>query len=128
MTQTTERTTHMRRARLSFLLLGLIAVFALVAAGCGGSDDEDGGGNGSGQSGAPTEGKEGGDLTFLAASDVDYIDPGQTYYSFGYQVLYSTNRTLYGFTPDDPENAVPDLADGDPQISEDRKEITVKIK
>jgi peptide/nickel transport system substrate-binding protein len=116
----------MRRARLSFLLLGLLAVFALVAAGCGGEDDEGGGGDA--QDAAPVEGKQGGKLTFLAASDVDYIDPGQTYYSFGYQVLYSTNRTLYGFTPEDPENEVPDLAEGDPQLSEDNKTITVKIK
>src|SRR5918997_6856469 len=99
MTQTTERTTHMRRARLSFLLLGLLAVFALVAAGCGGDDDEGGGGGGDAQTGAPTEGKQGGDLTFLAAADVDYLDPGQTYYSFAYQVHYSVNRTLYAFKP-----------------------------
>ena len=32
----------MRRVRLSALLIGLIAVLALVAAGCGGSDDEGG--------------------------------------------------------------------------------------
>ena len=33
----------MRRVRLSALLIGLIAILALVAAGCGGSDDEGGG-------------------------------------------------------------------------------------
>ncbi len=54
----------MRRLRLSALLIGLIAILALVAAGCGGSDDE---GSGSGDTGgAPVEGKKGGDLTFLA--------------------------------------------------------------
>src|SRR5688500_19512525 len=119
----------MRRVRLSALLIGLIAVFGLVAAGCGGSDDE-GGGSGSGDTsgGAPAEGKQGGDLTFLAAADVDYLDPGQSYYTFGYQVLYSVNRPLYSFSPDEPEKPQPDLAEGDPQISEDKKEITVKIK
>ena len=77
----------MRRLRLSALLIGLIAVFALVAAGCGGSDNESGGSSsGSGQGGAPAKGKQGGDLTFLAAADVDYLDPGQTYYSFAYEV------------------------------------------
>ena len=116
----------MRRVRLSALLIGLIAILALVAAGCGGSDDE---GSGSGDSGgsAPAEGKQGGDLTFLAAADVDYLDPGQSYYTFGYQVLYSTNRPLYAFAPGDDKQQ-PDLADGDPQISEDKKTITVKIK
>jgi peptide/nickel transport system substrate-binding protein len=120
---------HMRRLRLSALLIGLVAVFALVAAGCGGSDNE-GGGSSSGDTsgGAPAQGKQGGDLTFLAAADVDYLDPGQSYYTFGYQVLYSVNRPLYSFSPDEPETPQPDLAEGDPQISDDKKEITVKLK
>src|SRR5687767_6257281 len=126
MSHHTERTIHMRRVRLSALLIGLIAILALVAAGCGGSDDEGGGSEDTGGS-APAEGKKGGDLTFLAAADVDYLDPGQSYYTFGYQVLYSTNRPLYSFAPGD-EEAQPDLADGDPQISEDKKTVTVKIK
>ena len=115
----------MRRVRLSALLIGLIAILALVAAGCGGSDDE-GGGSGD-TSDAPVKGKQGGDLTFLAAADVDYLDPGQSYYTFGYQVLYPSNRPLYSFAPGDDEPQ-PDLADGEPQISDDKKTITVKIK
>ena len=48
----------MRRLRLSALLIGLIAVFALVAAGCGGSDNESGGSSsGNDQGGAPAKGK-----------------------------------------------------------------------
>jgi peptide/nickel transport system substrate-binding protein len=119
---------HMRRVRLSALLIGLIAVFALVVAGCGGSDSESGSGSGDTQGGAPAQGKQGGDLTFLAAADVDYLDPGQSYYTFGYQVLYSTNRPLYSFSPDEPEKPQADLAEGDPQISDDKKTITVKLK
>ena len=45
----------MRRVRLSALLIGLIAVFALVAAGCGGSDSEKGS-SGDSQTGAPAKG------------------------------------------------------------------------
>jgi peptide/nickel transport system substrate-binding protein len=115
----------MRRVRLSALLIGLIAIFALVAAGCGGDDD---GGSASQEDGAPVEGKKGGDLTFLAAADVDYMDPGQTYYAFAYQIQYAVNRPLYSFAPEDKEKARPDLAEGDPQVSEDKKSITVKIK
>ena len=37
-----------RTPRLLWLLLGLVAVLALVAAGCGGDDDEGGGGDGEG--------------------------------------------------------------------------------
>src|SRR3712207_9317804 len=55
--------------------------------------------------------RPGGTATFLAAADVDYLDPGQTYYTFGYMVQYAVNRPLYSFRPDslDP---VPDLAAG----------------
>jgi peptide/nickel transport system substrate-binding protein len=119
----------MRRVRLSALLIGLIALFAVVVAGCGGGDDSSSssGGNKSSNT-APVEGKQGGKLTYLAAADVDYLDPGQTYYTFGYQVLYATNRTLYSFAPEDKDKPRADLAEGDPQISADKKQITVKIK
>jgi peptide/nickel transport system substrate-binding protein len=115
----------MRRLRLSTLLLGLIAILALVGAGCGGDDGDEGGGD---QNAAPVEGKQGGKLTYLAAADVDYLDPGQTYYSFGFQVQYAINRPLYTFTPDQTDKPVPDLAEGDPQIAEDNKSLTVKLK
>jgi peptide/nickel transport system substrate-binding protein len=120
---------HMRKVRFSALLIGLLAVFALVAAGCGSSSSSSGGSSStSGQNTAPVQGKQGGKLTYLAAADVDYIDPGQTYYTFGYQVLYATNRPLYSFAPGDTQKPHADLADGDPQISADKKTITVKIK
>jgi peptide/nickel transport system substrate-binding protein len=120
----------MRRVRLSALLIGLIAVFAVVVAGCGGGDNEGSSSSGGDKSAntAPVEGKQGGKLTYLAAADVDYIDPGQTYYTFGYQVLYATNRPLYSFAPEDKDKPRADLAEGDPQISADKKTITVKIK
>ena len=121
----------MRKVRFS-ALIGVIAAFALVAAGCGGSSsksEQTGGTQGANsQNTAPVQGKQGGKLTYLAAADVDYIDPGQTYYTFGYQVLYATNRTLYSFAPGDTQKPHADLADGDPQISADKKSITVKIK
>jgi peptide/nickel transport system substrate-binding protein len=101
------------------------AALTLAAAGCGGSSDE--GPQGS-SDGAPVEGKKGGKVTFLAAADVDYLDPGQSYYTFGYAVLYATQRPLYSFEPDDAETPVPDLADGDPRISDDSRTITVKLK
>src|SRR5881227_1272846 len=130
MSHTNERTMHMRKVRFS-ALIGVIAAFALVAAGCGGSSkssEQSGGTQGkNSQNTAPVQGKQGGKLTYLAAADVDYIDPGQTYYTFGYQVLYATNRTLYSFAPGDTEPRA-DLADGDPQISADKKTVTVKIK
>jgi peptide/nickel transport system substrate-binding protein len=104
----------------------LLAALALAVAGCGGSDNEGPGGGSS--NGTPAKGKKGGVVTFLAAADVDYLDPGQTYYTFGYTVAYATQRPLYSFKPPDGEKPVPDLAEGDPQISKDNKTITVKIR
>jgi peptide/nickel transport system substrate-binding protein len=103
----------------------LVAALTLAAAGCGGSSDEGSDGT---SSGAPVEGKKGGKVTFLAAADVDYLDPGQSYYTFGYAVLYATQRPLYSFEPDNADEPVPDLAEGDPQISKDNKTITVKLR
>ncbi|HEV3472118.1 MAG TPA: ABC transporter substrate-binding protein, partial [Actinomycetota bacterium] len=118
----------MRGKSLSWWLMALLAALALAAAGCGGDDEEEGPGTQIPSGGKPTEGKQGGSVTFLAAGDVDYLDPGQTYYTFGYMVHYAVNRTLYGFKPEDAETAVPDLAEGDPEVSEDNTQITVKIK
>ena len=116
-----------RSVRWTFAASAIVSL-ALFAAACGGSS---GGGGGSVSTTAGTEikkGKQGGTMTYLAAADVDYLDPGQTYYTFGYMVAYAVNRTLYSFKPDDSQTPVPDLATGPPKISADNKTITVKIR
>jgi peptide/nickel transport system substrate-binding protein len=123
---------HVRR----LLPLLVAAGISLGAAACGsdsGSDQSTGStkssaGNGDFNGAAPGEGKKGGHLTALASGDVDYVDPGQTYYSFGYMIHYAVNRTLYSYGPGDSEKPRPDIADGEPQISTDQKTITVKLK
>src|SRR3954451_18330315 len=108
------------------------AVTALAACGSDSSGDK---GTKAGSSQASSKGataikpgKAGGKLTVLASADVDYLDPGQTYYTFGYMVHYAVNRTLYSFKPDNPEKPVEDLATGPPEISADNKTVTVHIK
>ena len=107
----------------------LAVVAALAgAAGCGGSDDK-GGGETTANQNAPAQGaKSGGDLTVAYAGDVDNIDPGITYYQYGMNVAYATQRPLYSYKPDDAKTPEPDLAEGPPQISEDGKTVTVKIR
>jgi peptide/nickel transport system substrate-binding protein len=102
-----------------------LALAGAVLAGCGG---EGGGREEAAGGGSPAEGRHGGKLTVLWTDDVDYIDPGQTYYQPGYQVAYATQRPLYSWKPDDAETPVPDLAQGDPQISKDGKTVTVKLR
>jgi peptide/nickel transport system substrate-binding protein len=114
-------------------LIGVVAAACVVAA-CGGSSSSNstkskaGGSSAAPSSGAVVPGKAGGKLTMLAAGDIDYLDPGQDYYTFGYEVQYAVNRTLYSYKPDDSEKPVPDLATGPPEISPDNKTITVHIR
>ena len=118
------------------LPLLLAAGISLGVAACG---SDSGSGNGSATTksssadgkysgAAPGEGKKGGHLTALASGDVDYVDPGQTYYAFGYMIHYAVNRGLYSYGPGDKDKPRPDIADGEPQISSDQKTITVKLK
>jgi peptide/nickel transport system substrate-binding protein len=111
----------------------LIAVLSFVIAGCGGG----GGSSNTGASTAasngvlaglqPHAGKRGGSVTLLSSTDVDYLDPGHTYYTVGYTVLYATQRPLYSVKPGEA-NPTPDLAAGPPQISPDEKTVTVKLR
>jgi peptide/nickel transport system substrate-binding protein len=119
-----------RRLAASIAIAG--AVTALAACGSDSGRDK---GTKAGSSQASSKGataikpgKAGGKLTVLASADVDYLDPGQTYYTFGYMVHYAVNRTLYSFKPDNPEKPVEDLAAGPPEISSDNKTVTVHIK
>ncbi len=120
----------MKRPKHWALVAGAVGALSLVATGCGGGGSDTGGGGGGTDTGAgaPVEGKEGGKLTYLAAGDIDFLDPGQTYYTFGFMVTLATNRLLYNYQPDNSVDAIPDLADGEPDISDDQKTITIKIK
>jgi peptide/nickel transport system substrate-binding protein len=121
------------RPKLRWLLaLGTVAALALTVAACGG-DDDDGGDTTTAEefaapTAAPDDAKQGGDLTVLAASDVDYIDPGAAYYQFTYMVTSATQRNLFSYAPDDVENPTPDLAAGEAEVSEDGKTITIAIR
>jgi peptide/nickel transport system substrate-binding protein len=113
-----------RMLKGAFLALALAGA---VLAGCGG-ESSGGGDERSSTPGAPVEGKVGGKLTVLWTDDVDNIDCGISYYQMGYMVCYATQRPLYSWKPEDGETPVPDLAEADPQISQDGKTVTVKIK
>ncbi len=133
-------------------LLALAALVVVLGLGACGGDDEDSGDSGgtpaqSSEGGDgniteelfkgsaadnranPTEGgKKGGKFTLLSAGDVDYMDPGKTYYSYAIGIQNAINRGLYAYLPGDTTKAVPDLAEGDPEISDDGKTVTVKMK
>src|SRR3954453_4707037 len=109
----------------------VMAALSLGVAACGGSDS---GNSDSGKANTgtaqtpPRQAKQGGKLTVLWTGDVDHIDCGQTYYQMGNFICNATQKQLYAYKPDDGTTLVPDLADGDPQVSKDGKTVTVKIK
>src|SRR4051812_5003569 len=117
----------MRRSFQWTIILGVLLALTLGVAACGGGDDNTSGETGTNK-GTPAEGKKGGKLTELWTDDVDNIDCGISYYQMGFQVCQATQKALYGYKADDGVNAIPDLAESDPQISEDGKTVTVKIK
>jgi len=124
---------RLRRARRPLpsrpLLLGCVATVALVLGACGGSSSDKKVAAGGFASGLPTDGqKRGGTLKLLGSEGFFHLDPGGSYFQLDYMVTYATQRPLYYFKPDDPKTAVPDLADGPPQVSADNKTVTVKIK
>ena len=118
----------MSTKRLRFALVAVLVVFAsLAVAACGSDSKDSGSSSGSTTKSVPT-GQKGGSVTALSAGDVDYMDPGQMYYTFGYQVGYSVNRPLYYFSPEDSSKQIPDIADGEPTIAADGKSMEIKIK
>ncbi len=120
------------RPKLTWVALpGLIAVLAFALSACGG-------GGGTNTTAAqqqfapptapPDNAQKGGDLTVLAAGDVDYMDPGAAYYQFTYMITSATQRPLLSWQPDDVAQPTPDLADGPPDISSDFKTLTFHLK
>src|SRR4051794_39127242 len=112
------------------LLVLAIVVLGLVFVGCGGDDNKSSGGGGGGKASTTvSEGaKKGGHLDILSASDVDGLDPGYWYYQYDYMALMEpTQRSLYGWEAD-ADKPTPDLATGDPAISDGGKTMTIKIR
>ena len=75
----------------------------------------------------PDDAKKGGTLTVVMAADVEFLDPGATYYQIDFLLSFGTQRTLVGWPPDETEEPQPDLAET-AEVSEDGKTITFKIK
>src|SRR3954452_8616105 len=106
----------------------LIALCAagLVAAGCGGDDNKSTGGGAACQPSGNA--KRGGTLTVLYNGDVDFIDTGITYYQYGFNVAYMTQRPLLSYKPDNAQAPVPNLASGPPKVTNGGKPLTVTIR
>jgi peptide/nickel transport system substrate-binding protein len=125
----------MRSKLLRALLPALLLLAVLGIAACGGDDDDDGGASVEEALGefapvneAPDDATEGGTLEVIASGDVDYIDPGAQYYQFSYMISDATQRKLVSWPPDVTDEPQPDLAESEPEISDDNQTITFTIR
>src|SRR4051794_34099795 len=114
------------RKRVTVLAIAVLAV--LIVAGCGGGNSNKSSSGGSAATTTTEGAKKGGHLDVLSASDVDSLDPGYWYYQYDYMALMEpTQRSLYGWEAD-ADKPTPDLATGDPAVSDGGKTMTIKIR
>jgi peptide/nickel transport system substrate-binding protein len=123
----------MRSVFLRVLVAGLVAMLAAVGmAACGGDDDEGDTEALETEFPAPTsppeDAQEGGTLEVISSGDVDYLDPGAAYYQYTYMFDSAMHRTLMNWPPAETEEPVPDLAEDEPEISEDNRTITFTLR
>ena len=131
----------MRRKLKGPALAGVLCGLALALAACGSSSSSSsgagGGSTGSSSSLKPaldgtgenlTGGKKGGTLTVYTHEDFQHLDPGQTYFSLDYPVIYATQRPLFIFPPNNAATVIPDLASGPAVVSDGAKVVTVHIR
>ncbi len=119
-------------------LAGVTCALALALAACGSSGSGSGSGGGSGSATLKpaitgsgqnlTDGKRGGTLTVYDHEDFQHLDPGQSYFSLDYEVIYATSRPLFQFKPDSTTEIMPDLASGPATVSNGGKTVTVHIR
>jgi peptide/nickel transport system substrate-binding protein len=129
---------------LRTIVLTALAVAAMTAlAACGSSSSSGGtsssGSAGTGSSSLPagvknpldeslTGGKKGGVLNEVQAEDFEHLDPGQAYFQLDYQITNATQRSLYSYKPNTFSQTTPDMAEGEPKISDGNKLITITIR
>jgi peptide/nickel transport system substrate-binding protein len=119
------------------LMMAAVAAGALVLAlaACGSSSSS----SGSASTGTPagvqtpltesqTGGKRGGTLNDVQSEDFEHLDPGQAYFQLDYQITNATQRSLYSYKPNTFSQTTPDMAEGTPQLSDQNKLITIKIR
>ena len=106
-----------------------LAALSLSVAACGGSDN-DGGNEGVRHRIDPARRKRSGAASSRSCGPATSITSTAARPTTRWATSSATRRrsTLYNYKADDGAKMVPDLADGDPQVSEDGKTVTVKIK
>lgn len=130
----------MRRRIRAVSALGVLCGLVLVLSACGGSSSSSGSSGGASTSSSTLKpaldgsgqvlnnGKMGGTLNVFQHEDFEHLDPGESYFSLDYDVLYPTQAALYMFAPNSSTQIIPYLASGMPILSDGGKTVTVHIK
>jgi peptide/nickel transport system substrate-binding protein len=113
-----------RRLKGMRSLILVSAALALVISGCGGDP--------AGEDNSGGDATRGGILRLAGAGDVDHLDPAGAYYQVTYGLLRAISRQLYTY-PDSTDaeeriNPVPDVATGEPEISDDGLTYTISLR
>lgn len=123
----------MRQKLLRVILPGMLVAGVIALAACGSDSTDSTSSTEAAQkefaapTEAPSDAQSGGDLTVIAASDVDYIDPGAAYYQWTFMITGATQSPLEAYAPADIDKPTPLLATDAPEISEDGKTVTYTI-
>jgi peptide/nickel transport system substrate-binding protein len=142
----------MRRRSSKAVIPVIAAVLGLGVAACGGSSSSSSTASSSGSTSATTSvaslplkagenpvgqtlygKKKGGSLTVYSSEDFEHLDPGESYFELDYAVDYATQRTLFGYLPNNSQTVSPDLATVMPTttnggITDGGKTLTVHIR
>ncbi|GAB3213498.1 ABC transporter substrate-binding protein [Marinactinospora thermotolerans] len=123
----------MRNRALGFVALGAAASLLLTA--CGGNESGGGEASGSYDQGSTeivnASDAKGGTLRYAMSSNVESMDPGNTYYGYMWNFSRYYARTLMTYNPEPgaaSTEAVPDLAAEYPEVSDDGLTWTVKLR
>jgi len=129
------------------VVIAALAVLALAACGSSGSS-KSGSSGGTTTSGTPAlplkpgenpsgqvlyGKKRGGTLTAYTSIDFEHLDPGESYFTLDYGVMYMVQRPLFIYPPNQQSTVVPDLATEVPTtanggITDGGKTVTVHIQ
>ncbi|WP_184080049.1 ABC transporter substrate-binding protein [Nocardiopsis mwathae] len=117
--------------------IALGAAATLLLSACGGGGGEDGGGPDAAAFDAGitevvnADDTAGGTLRFAITTNMESTDPGNIYYGYMWNFSRLWARTLYTYAAapgDEGREVVPDLAEGEPEVSDDGTTYTVKLK
>jgi ABC-type transport system substrate-binding protein len=104
----------------------LLLAVALLAAACNGGPDVGAGDR------QPPRGVKRGTLQIVNHDDVEALDPGHAYTAVDWALLRGLVRELYSFDSrlqgEQAMTPVPDLADGPPKLSADRRTYTFRLR